>query len=93
MEVKNIISKRTSENAYLYINGVEDISIPIGIRYHIKENDIKKLDEKSNNNKKGYAFCFGKIIKGSMGKIQIEAKDTKLEYIFINKNNIKALFR
>lgn len=88
MKIKNI----KLNNGYFYINGVEDISIAIGDQYGINQGNIENLRKYSSEyGTKNYVFCLGKIIK-IKDKLQIKAKDTKLEYIFIDKNNIRKLF-
>lgn len=83
---------QTKEN-YIYINGFEDISIPIGDNYNINKNDIDIFRKKNFDIKDKYIFCFGKIFKNKNNKWQIYAKGKNLDYIFIEKKNIKYLFR
>lgn len=58
---------QTKEN-YIYINGFEDISIPIGDNYNINKNDIDIFRKKNFDIKDKYIFCFGKIINNKNNK-------------------------
>ena len=77
---------------YLYINGVVDISILIGSKNGINKTDIEKFKSVDENEKEGYVFCLGKLITTKSKKLQIKPKDDKLEYIYINRNNMLKLF-